>query len=505
MDELNILFGFEESKFQRDVERALRGYGYTPTIACKYSKASIAKFLKENTQFSTVVLKEVMGRSPYTDIELAALTEERDINIIIVLTERHKGTSYMETLYAAGITGALFQNGNETDATVTKVVDLILHKRRRVDARKYYGIMESPAIQLDKISDNKLSDLLHALDDSSYGETLGARFAMLCQTLTVPQVVEFIKKIPTDVLKQLEQSDDYWKVIAALEKHHVTIKSRKYNEQLKNYSKRNKVAGNSVKQLDDKSLTEEYIPSKPVGSVPIQSGVFEEEEEKYISEEEFTQEVEEEYEEEEVTPEPPKTTDWRELKRWEEEQARLAKKKKKESKYKKTAPARPQPEPRQHRSPSSESRPARKDASPRDSRDVLMKLGIAVGVLIFIALLVVVVIGVNYMTQSNALKQTQEQEVLSEQMSDLAVIRSGEAIDTTNTTPVTTSVVNGEQLMGLSVLDIINTDSQLFYVVNLDGALYTYESGGATSAEIFTDSMYYTQLLPSGHFAFYQQ
>lgn len=504
MEELNVLFGFEESKFQRDVERALKGYGYEPTIVCKYSKASIAKFLKENTQFSTVVLKEVMGRSPYTDIELAALTEERDINVIVVLTERHKGTSYMETIYAAGITGALFQNGNETDATVPKVVDLILHKRRRVDARKYYGIMESPSIQLDKISDDKLSDLLHALDDSSYGEDIGIRFKMLCQTLSVPQVVEFIKKIPTDTLKQLEQMDDYWTVIAALEKHGVTIKSRKYNEQLKNFSKRNKVSGNAVKQLDDKSLTEEYVPSKPVGPVPTQSSPFDEDEEGYISKEEFSQEHE--YEEvEETAPEPPKTTDWRELKRWEEEQARLAKKKKRESKYKKVAPVRTPPEPRQPRTYTDEPRQVRKTSAPRDGRDALIKIGIGVGILIFIALLVVVVIGVNYMTQSNALKQTQEQEVLSEQMSDLAVIRSGETIDTTNTTPVTTSVVNGEQLMGLSVLDTINTDSQLFYVVNLDGSLYTYESGGATSAEIYTDSMYYVQLLPSGHFAFYQQ
>ena len=497
---LNILFGFEESKFQRDVERALTGYGYTPNIVCKYSKLSIAKFVKENPSFNIVVLKELVGRTPYTDVELADLTEERDINVIVVLTARHKGTSYMETLYSAGITGVLFQDGTTTDASVEKVVDLILHKRRRIDARKYYGIREDTGVQVDKISDDKLSDLLHALDDSSYGEDIGTRFAMLCQTLSVRQTCEFIKKLPADVKASLEGCDNYWLVIAALEKHGVKIRSQKYEDKLKNFSKRAKVEASKQKRLDAKSLESEYAPSNPVAQTSTKAAEDADpsKEDEFVTEEELEREREEENETDEPAT-PPSTTDWRELKKWQKEQDRLAKKKKKKEKYKKLPPVEEnvQKQSQKVRGPISREK--------SDNKEILMKIGIAVGILLFIGLLVIVIIGVNYMTRTNAMENAKQQELLSEQMSDLAFIRSGEEIDTTDIIPATTSVVNGEQLMGLSVMDIINTDVQLFYVVNIDGSLYTYEGGGATSSEIIVESMYYAQLLPSGHFAFYQQ
>lgn len=518
MSQLNILFGFEESKFQKNVERTLQGLGYEVNIVCKYSKMAVADYLKKHPEFEHVVLKEIMGRNAYTDTELADLTEEHDINVIVVLASRHKGTSYMETLYAAGITGALFQDGNSTDASVERVIDLLLHKRRRVDARKYYGIGEKPNIKLDKISDGKLSDLLHALDDPSYGDDPGSRFAQLCQQLSVPQVVEFIGKMPIDTRSNLERYDNYWMVITALQAHGVTIKSRKYADGVKNFSKRSKVGGGKENnRIEDNTLDKEYVPSneaRDVAPATQPNNDFDPEYDEVTYEEEPAEQTEEMYEENPESEEPveddlPPTNDWRELKRREKWKKREMKQKAKadrmRAKYKpmpkveqpKPAPKKQTAKPKKSKQPNHQKEQAK--------RDFILRFGILIGILLFVVLMVIVGIGVNYMTRNNAMAEAQEQEVLTAQMNDLAEIRSGEPSNTLNTTPVTDSVMDGEQLMGISVMDVINTDMQLFYVVNLDGSLFTYEGGGATSSEIDVNSMYYARMLSSGRFAFFQQ
>lgn len=518
MSQLNILFGFEESKFQRNVERALQGLGYEVNIVCKYSKMAVADYLKKHPEFEHVVLKEIMGRNAYTENELAELTEEHDINVIVVLASRHKGTSYMETLYAAGITGALFQDGNSTDASVERVIDLLLHKRRRVDARKYYGIGEKANIKLDKISDGKLSDLLHALDDSSYGDDPGSRFAQLCQQLSVPQVVEFIGKMPIDTRQNLERFDNYWMVITALQAHGVTIKSRKYADGVKNFSKRSKVgAGKENNRIEDNTLDKEYVPTNAAQDVapqsaPAQDDGLEFEEVRYEEEPSVQSEpVPEEAPAEEIksmVDDLPPTTDWRELKRREKWRKREIKQKAKADRMR--AKYTPMPKVESPKPAPKKSAPVKEKRQPNPKkeqakRDFILRFGILIGIVLFVVLMVIVGIGVNYMTKSNAMAEEQEQEVLTAQMNDLAEIRSGEPSNTLNTEPVTNSVADGEQLMGIAVMDVINTDMQLFYVVNLDGSLYTYEGGGATSSEIDVNSMYYARMLSSGRFAFFQQ
>ncbi len=567
MAKLNIVFGFEETRFQKTIERMLTGLGHEVNIVCKYSKNSVAEFLRTHREFTHVVLKENFNRSKYSDVELAELTEERDINVIVVLAKSHKGTPYMETLYAAGITGALFMEGNgASDATVQNVTELILHKRKRVDARKYYGIGEKVNIRLNSISDGKLSDLLQSLDDASYGADIGKRFAQLCTSLSPKQVVDFIKRMPMDTKNTLEKYDDYWMVITALEAHGVTIKSKKYQQNIKNFSKRARIKAAQEKvSIDDKSLNKEYVPQANV----YQPESAKQPEQQYIPPEDLSadrdidnnadifgqdmqgepfaqaeppyQQFQQPYPQAQGMPqnyqapygqqpygqpygqpqqpvqqELPPANDWREMKRREKLAKKQAKQDKKNSRYRQLNTQQPQPyvqsQPAnqgpsmefQDNTPITNLHPKRaKDETKK--KETLIRLGIIAAVVAFIGLIIVVSIGVNYMTRTNAIESEKEQQLLNEQMNDLAEIRSGQPIDLTNVVPITAAVTNGEQVMGVQVMDIINTDLQLYYVVNTDGSLYTYEGGGATSNEVNVNSMYFAQMLSSGRFAFYEQ
>ena len=102
--------------------------------------------------------------------------DERDLNIVIVLSEKHRGTSYMETLYASGITGAIFQGNRDSTATAGLVANLLHYKRKRADARKYYGIMEKTGLHLDSLSAVHFTDLMAGLNDISYGSSRQSRF-----------------------------------------------------------------------------------------------------------------------------------------------------------------------------------------------------------------------------------------------------------------------------------------------------------------------------------------
>ncbi len=510
MAEINILFGFEASAFQRSVVKRLKDLGYNANIVNKYSKAAVADFLRKNRAFDHVVLRETMGKNAYSDAELAELTDVRDINVIVVLSERHKGTSYMETLYAANITGALFQTGNHSDASPQKVVELILHKRRRDEARKYYGILDKTSIKLDKLSDGKLNDLLHSLDDASFGRSMAERFLQLCTTLSVAQCVEFIQKMPIDTRSALEKSDEYWVVIKNLQDHGVEIKSKKYNQGVRNLSKRGRVQGNrdSVR-IEDKKLDEEYVPAAQKQEERLNSkrsvdSYIQPQDEDEYEDEEYADDEPEYAElrpaEPEEKPLPP-TDDWRELKRREKERKKAERRKGREKKKK---PVREKPSVNKVPTKKAPNKKQNSNAA-QLKKDFLIRIVIVFAIIALVCLLIAVIMGVNYMTRKNALNEAQEEAVLTEQMYDLAEIRSGERYDVSAVVPVTDAVLNGSQLMGLNVMDVINTNTVLFYVCNLDGSIYTFENGGATSAEIDINSMYNAQLLTSGRFVFYQQ
>ena len=149
MDKVKILFGFDAPRFEKGVIIALKQRGYEVESTAKYTKSSIRDFLTANPSYTTAVLLEVMNNSSdeniakYTAEELALLADERDMNIIVLLNESHKSTSFMEILYAAGITSAIYQKGRKGGATPKEVVDLILTKRSNRQAREYYGIADA--------------------------------------------------------------------------------------------------------------------------------------------------------------------------------------------------------------------------------------------------------------------------------------------------------------------------------------------------------------------------
>ena len=99
MTKLQILLGFEDAAFQAAIVRKLYAKGYEVDVVNKFSKISIKEFLQKNPNCNTVVLKEMVGNHvSFEAEEVAALTDSRDVNVIIVLNEQHIGTDYMRIL-----------------------------------------------------------------------------------------------------------------------------------------------------------------------------------------------------------------------------------------------------------------------------------------------------------------------------------------------------------------------------------------------------------------------
>lgn len=225
MEKLPILFGFMEKAVEGPIKDLLWSKGYEADIQVRTTKFSIMKYLEQHTECNVVVLKEAVGeKETYIADELAQLTELRDINVIVILSERHKGTEYMSTLHAAGITSALFHKGRKNGPSVLDVASLILQKRSRKKAREYYGIGG------DKIGsaflDNTTYVELYNILKKGEG-TLIENFVKVCSELYVDQAYDFIRRLPKDDLDMLAQYEEFHKILQSLKKKGYGLKIKK--------------------------------------------------------------------------------------------------------------------------------------------------------------------------------------------------------------------------------------------------------------------------------------
>lgn len=208
MEKIHILYGFDNPRVIIGIENKLKELGYSVESVCKYTKLSISEFLKENTEFNTCVLierLEVSGDS-FTDKELTALTDYRDINVIIVLDDSRKGTDYVKNLYAAGITSALYQT-RDGGAPVWKLVELILNKRARRKARTFYGL-DNTLIETDYITEWQFNDYVSYLTKES--GTLGEKYISLVPQMTRNQNIDFLNKVPKQILEKLMKTEEFY-------------------------------------------------------------------------------------------------------------------------------------------------------------------------------------------------------------------------------------------------------------------------------------------------------
>lgn len=221
MPTINVLFGFDEPEFEHAVENSLKELGYNVESTVKLSKGSIRDFLVANPKYDTAILLEVVSRTnKFTADELALMTDERDINIIPVLNVNLKGTEYMQTLYSAGITSAVFSS--KKGATVQDITQLILHKRTRREARDYYGISDKP-IELGFLGNDTFTEYYNHLSSEQYGNSLIERFINVCNHMSQKQIADFIRRLPSEVLDELKLYEEFHMIVSLLKEFGIDL------------------------------------------------------------------------------------------------------------------------------------------------------------------------------------------------------------------------------------------------------------------------------------------
>lgn len=225
MSEKHILCGFDAPDFERQLKLSLKAKGYEPVMYTQLTKKGVSEFLEKNPQCDTVVLQEVISsyKRGYTAEEVACLTDKREVNVIIVLNERHIGSDYVKTLYAAGITGAIFQRGRKGGVSATEVVEQIVQKRSRAEARRYYGI-ENQKIEPGFLDEESYVGFYKSLHKNN---ELLKNYLQVCSELSPKQIADFTKRLPEDERAYLAQFTEFHMLMDALKEFGLDLKIKK--------------------------------------------------------------------------------------------------------------------------------------------------------------------------------------------------------------------------------------------------------------------------------------
>lgn len=223
MKQIKVLYGFDDRTFEREMTKYLGVQGYDVKSTVKISKTSIHDFLEAHEDYDAAVLLEVGNKSrdervsKYTAEELAILTDNRNINIVVLLNKGHYATPYMELLYTAGITSAIFQEGRKGGATPRQIVELLLHPRSRREARVYYGL-QGAQMDLQILGKGSFEEYKKQLFDINYGETFMERFLTICRQMSKKQILDFIRRLPDELIKEMRQYEEFYMVVEELQK-----------------------------------------------------------------------------------------------------------------------------------------------------------------------------------------------------------------------------------------------------------------------------------------------
>ncbi len=222
---MNILFGFKQTETEVKIIDLLKQHGIEAEYTERETKGGIKAYLDEHKECTTAVLRECMGSESYSANELAELTDSRDINIILITNKSNKGTEYMQILYAAGITGAILVD-EKSGASAKQIAWLIMNKRKRKDARTYYG-MKSGKVNLDILNYDTYVRLYTYLLDEERGLNIVDRFIYVVNQLSLSQTVDFIRRLPIEVRSKLNKFEEFHLVLNTLREAGIEVKAEK--------------------------------------------------------------------------------------------------------------------------------------------------------------------------------------------------------------------------------------------------------------------------------------
>jgi len=139
---IHILFGFDNPNFVNDLGMRLGEQGIILVPEVSVSKERILETLRHTGPIKTAVLmKTLPSGDVFSAEELASIMDDNDVNIIIICHAEDKSSIYMQTLLNNGIVDAMFDG----EADYDKVLELVLKRRSRREAREYYGLSNSTA------------------------------------------------------------------------------------------------------------------------------------------------------------------------------------------------------------------------------------------------------------------------------------------------------------------------------------------------------------------------
>ena len=221
---MKLLIGFDNEAAIDNIRKEFEKRGYRIDIIQKHSKASVVEYVNAHSDCQMVLLMENHIQGKYTADELAKITDLNDnVNVVLIADEARKGTVFLKQLYSAGIYGVIYQGvADKKGVSVPKIVDLLLHKRTKPEARQYYGIDEI-AVEMESIPYYVLQQHYDIIrEGENFGTNVGVRFYNVAQQLSTPQNVELIKNLPPDLANQLKQYEEFYDIVQQIEEYGIS-------------------------------------------------------------------------------------------------------------------------------------------------------------------------------------------------------------------------------------------------------------------------------------------
>ena len=231
MERMDILFGFRAPDFEKQIAEKLYDRGFEAVIVEKCDLVQIREYISMHPDCQTLVLMERFGNLEFTAEQFSLLNDDSDdLNIICLLGKEKYGTKYMQTLYAAGITSALFGKKDGKDKKerflARDVVDVCVKKRTRKDARKYYGIA-NVGVDIGMLSPETYTVYFKALFNEENGKNLIIRYLNVASKMTPAQNEDFLEKLPKDTLEELKEYKEFYDFMDALKAQGVRVNFRR--------------------------------------------------------------------------------------------------------------------------------------------------------------------------------------------------------------------------------------------------------------------------------------
>lgn len=209
---LNVLYGFSSEKIQESITREIVLNGFEVKSVKMTTKNLIADYVKNHPEIDVIILKEYLdGGGKYSPIELTKLVDDvRNVNVVIVLSEKYRGKDAMRELYSAGILNAFFSDG-KFGANPDKIAALACKGRTRREARVYYKINETIPDYIN-LSFEEFTDNYRYLIDDRQGISLIDRFVQISHMLYPGQLGAFIDKLPNTVKSLLLNYSEFYDI-----------------------------------------------------------------------------------------------------------------------------------------------------------------------------------------------------------------------------------------------------------------------------------------------------